>query len=103
MIDVPDGFVVKINSILYKYLWNWGGEKVKRSVLIRNIKSGGLKMPDLDTKITSWKSLWIRQILQSTNIPIWAYILENKIGLKCSIKELFGGRLDFCKLNEIKK
>ena len=50
MISNKKEFIKKVNTLLYSFIWK-GNDKVKRTVLISPIKKGGLKMPDLDSKI----------------------------------------------------
>ena len=43
IVDLPQEFVNRVNSMFFKFLWG-GSEKVKRTTLIKDYDSGGLKM-----------------------------------------------------------
>ena len=54
-------YVKKIEKIVYKFLWNNGPDKIKRSVIIQNCPDGGLKMIDIQSFLYYLKLKWIRR------------------------------------------
>ena len=51
--------LAEINDLLYTFLWNGKGDKIKRRVMINDLGAGGLKMIDISSFN---KSLKIRRI-----------------------------------------
>ena len=41
--------LVEINDLLYTFLWNGKGDKIKRRVIINDLGAGGLKMIDISS------------------------------------------------------
>ena len=54
--------VKQINNIIFKYLWNGGPDKVKRSNIVQDYDRGGLKMIDIQSFIKSLKISWIKRL-----------------------------------------
>ena len=59
--------IKEINGIFYSFLWNNKGDKIKRSVMINNYESGGLKMVDIFSCNKSLKTTWIKKYLDESN------------------------------------
>ena len=55
-------FIKKINTLLFSFVWK-GKDKVKRTVLINQIEKGGLKMPDLNSIISTQRIMCIKKYL----------------------------------------
>ena len=53
-------FIKKINTLLFSFVWK-GKDKVKRTVLINQIEKGGLKMPDLNSIISTQRIMCIKK------------------------------------------
>ncbi len=70
MLPLPDGFIKKVNVILYKYIWG-NSEKIKRQVCINNLSKGGLGMIDLQSHFEALKASWINRIYDGSNLS-WA-------------------------------
>ena len=45
--DPSEGTIKKLNGVLFRFLWNGGPDKIKRSTLVQNYKDGGLKMIEI--------------------------------------------------------
>ena len=54
----------KLNSILFKFIWDGKPDKIKRCVITSNLEQGGLKMINLSTFISSLKLSWIKRFLE---------------------------------------
>ena len=59
--------IKEINDIFYRFLWNNKGDKIKRSVMINDYESGGLKMIDISSFNKSLKTTWIKKYLDESN------------------------------------
>ena len=46
-LPTPPDILKTINSILYDFLWDGNGDKIKRTTMINNYAKGGLKMLDI--------------------------------------------------------
>ena len=54
-------------DILYNFLWNNKGDKIKRSVVINDYDKGGLKMIDISLFNKSLKTVWISKYFDDSN------------------------------------
>ena len=54
--------LAEINDLLYTFLWNGKGDKIKRRVMINDLGAGGLKMIDISSFNKSLKMTWIKKI-----------------------------------------
>ena len=64
---VPQSIIDEVDSIFYKFLWPKGKHHVKKRVIIQDIADGGLKMPDIESKIKSVKLTWVNRLLCESN------------------------------------
>ena len=62
----PDDFLKTIERIFYKFLWNGGPDRIKRIVIVKNLKAGGLRMVNLSEFINALKISWPRRAIQSS-------------------------------------
>lgn len=67
----PDHIVKQLDRHFYKFLWNSGPDRIKRNVMIQDVKDGGLKMVNTNKFIQSLKVTWLRRILLSSNECSW--------------------------------
>ena len=52
----PPGELIKqIERLFFKFLWNNGPERIKRSTIIKNVKEGGLRMTNISFFIKALK------------------------------------------------
>ena len=57
---VPSMNVInQICSIMHEFLWN-GQDKIKRKIIVKDIENGGLRVPDLKTKLDTQRIIQIR-------------------------------------------
>ena len=68
--------IKKINTILYKYLWKGGAERIKREILQGPYDLGGIKMPDIRTLCDSLHLKWLQYIITKTGV-IQAWVVSN--------------------------
>ena len=77
-----------INNILYTFLWNNKPNKIKSSIITKQVREGGLQMVNLNAFIEAQKATWVRRLL-TTNSK-WQTLLYLEIDLEklcsCHIK-----------------
>ena len=83
----------EINGIFYSFLWNNKGDKIKRSVMINNYESGGLKVIDISSFNKSLKTTWIQKYLDESNRGKWKDFFELELG-KYGESLVFTGNLN---------
>ena len=68
----PQKVVHEINSILYDFLWDSKGDKIKRTEIINDYDNkGGLKMIDIQSFHASLKTKWVKSYLNTENKGKW--------------------------------
>ena len=68
--------LTEINKLLYTFLRNGKGVKIKRNVIINDFCDGGLKMIDIFSFNKSLKATWIKKYLDNSNNGKWKLFLE---------------------------
>ena len=71
----------EIEGIFYDFLWSESTHKVKKSVIIQDVRNGGHGMLDLSTFILTQKLKWIRLYLENHNAH-WRVLMESLINVK---------------------
>lgn len=74
-----DEFISNLNSILFSFLWDNKPDRVKRDIIIKTYREGGLKMIDIQSFIYSLKTAWIRRLITNANTCKYTKILESEI------------------------
>ena len=74
LISSKKEFITKINSLLFSFVWK-GKDKVKRTAFINPIEKGGLKMPDLNSMISTQRLMCIKRYL-NPDTASWKYFLD---------------------------
>ena len=70
----PEGFVERINKLLFNFLWG-KRDKVCRGKVTKAIKDGGLNMTDIQCFFRSLKAKWINRFISSDHDnDTWTYI-----------------------------
>ena len=59
---VPEWFVQKVNDMMFKFLWNNGPDRVKRTTIIGDIEEGGLKMIHFESMVKAQKVIWVKRL-----------------------------------------
>ena len=67
---VPVDIIKKVNSMIFKFIWNGKPEKIKRNVLIREFEEGGLKAPDFEVMITAASYKWFKACVENDD-KLW--------------------------------
>jgi len=60
-------YLKEICQLLYNFLWDGRGDKIKRSVMLNKYKDGGLKMLDIQSFNYALKSKWVKKYLDDNN------------------------------------
>ena len=99
VIHITPHYQKRIESCLYKFIWKGGGDKVKRTTIIRDYKNGGLKMLDQEALQKKLSVKWVQHFLDNSVISPWKSVLAEyikpygdlKLILTCNFdeKELF--------------
>ena len=55
----------RYKKTIVKLIWNDKPPKVKYSCLINTLENGGMKLQDIETKITASKTKWIHKIIDT--------------------------------------
>ena len=87
-LPTPPDVLKTINSILYDFLWDGKGDKIKRTTMINSYAKGGLKMLDIQSFNESLKMKWIQGYLNEENKGKWKLFFDHYLGK-------FGGKLLF--------
>ena len=84
----------EINDLLYTFLWNGKGDKIKRKLMINDLSVGGLKMIDICSFNKSLKTTWIKKYLDNNNKGKWKIFFD--IALKnYGCQKFFSYNLNF--------
>ena len=59
----PMSTIDRIEKIIYSFIWDSKPDKIKRSTLIQNYETGGIKMIHIEKFIMSFKVTWVKKIL----------------------------------------
>ena len=68
-------YLKQIHQILYNFLWDGKGDKIKRSVMLNEYKDGGLKMLDIQSFNCALKTKWVQKYLDDSNHAKWKLFL----------------------------
>ena len=70
------GALKEINYLLYDFLWDKRGDKIKRVEMINDYDKGGLKMIDVQSFNESLKMKWIQGYLNNDNQGKWKLFVD---------------------------
>ena len=65
--------VIRINRMLYEFLWDGKPDKISRNVAKQKLENGGIAMIDIEIFDKALKMTWIRRILVGD--PMWKKII----------------------------
>ena len=75
-LPTDQGAFKEINTLLYDFLWNGKGDKIKRTEMINDYEKGGLKMIDIQSFNKSLKMKWVQGYLNDDNYGKWKLFLD---------------------------
>ena len=62
----PGELIKRLDKLFYKFLWNSGPDRIKRSVIIKDLQAGGLRMININLFIKALKLLWLRTVIKTS-------------------------------------
>ena len=69
-------YLKEIHQLLYNFLWDGKGDKIKRSVMLNEYKDGALKMLDIRSFNYALKSKWVKKYLDDNNQAKWKLFFD---------------------------
>ena len=75
-LPTDQGALKEINTMLYDFLWNGKGDKIKRTEMINDYDKGRLKMIDIQSFNKSLKMKWVQGYLNDDNYGKWKLFLD---------------------------
>ena len=64
----------KLEKLFYKFLWNGGPDRIKRTIVIKDLQAGGLRMINVQYFIKALKITWLRRVIK--NYEIFFFVLR---------------------------
>ena len=80
----------EVNELLYQFIYDGKGEKIKRDTLIGPYEKGGFKMIDITLKNKAMKMSWLKKCINIEGV--WKHYLTSRIPIdlkyltRCNIK-----------------
>ena len=75
LLTVPKEVIIKVNALIYNFIWNGKNDKVKRTLLEQDFEQGGLKMLDFETMVKAAKIKWIKRYFDGEHAD-WKIMFE---------------------------
>ena len=75
LLSVPKEDIIKVNTLIYNFIWNGKIDKVKSTLLEQDIAKGGLKMLDFETMVKGAKIKWIKRYFEGEHAD-WKIMFE---------------------------
>lgn len=67
----PGNLIKQLERMFYKFLWNSGPDRIKRSIIIKDMNAGGLRMINILNFIKALKISWLRRAIQNSENCTW--------------------------------
>ena len=97
----PDRLIHELQRSVFYFIWNKKRDRISRQTAIKNLRQGGLGIPDIVKQIHALKLTWVRKMFFSNHK--WKHLLY-QVFPKASILEKIGADLpDNCFLNSFWK
>ena len=71
LINVPEWVINTVESAIYGFVWKGKKDRIKRTVLINNFRSGDLNMVDIRSKIASLKANVVKRFFENQSDTLW--------------------------------
>lgn len=65
-IPIPERYSKEINTMIWKFIWDNGVERISRKVMTKPVDKGGLNAPDFRLMVQASKISWIKRYLNSS-------------------------------------
>ena len=82
-IVIPDKYIKEINAMMFKFIWKGKRERIKRSILHKDIEHGGLSVPDFSLMVKAARVAWFKKYTMEVE-HVWKLTFESFID-KCDI------------------
>ena len=76
-LPTPKEVIKEINALLYDFLWDNKGDKIKRTEMINNYSKGGLKMIDIASFNQALKMKWVKSYLDDQDTGKWKFFFQS--------------------------
>ena len=76
VLQIPTEIIVKLNKIIYSFIWKAKCDKVKRDQICKDYSKGGLKVIDFKYVNKAIKVKWVKQYLDPTVQADWKETLN---------------------------
>lgn len=60
---LEENYIKNINRLIFKFLWN-NYDRIKRNIVIGDIKDGGIGLIDIELKLKVLKVVWVLRLLE---------------------------------------
>ena len=70
----PNQVLKKLQHDIFDFIWDKKRDKIKRTIAIRQIKEGGINVPNVEVYVKSLKLTWMKKLVKE-NPPKWKVIL----------------------------
>ena len=60
---IPEWVIESVDELFFNFLWSNKKAHVKKEVIVKEIKSGGLKMPLFEATVVGVKCTWVKRII----------------------------------------
>ena len=72
----PGELEKKLEKLFYKFLWNGGPDRIKRTIVIKDLQAGGLRMINAQYFIKALKITCLKKVIKNNESTTW-YDLSN--------------------------
>ena len=73
----PDNIMQEVNRLCFNFLWDYKPSKIKKEMIIKNYKHGGMSMIDLNNYNKSLKISWMKRALLDDKYSTCINLSEN--------------------------
>ena len=97
VLPVNKKYLNELQSLFFRFIWDRGKDKIKRSIMHLPVEEGGLNVPNLEIFSKTIKMIWIKKLLNNEDFSPWKHLILSKL-------IPFGGNLIwFYDTNHLKK
>lgn len=78
----PQKNITKADTVIFQFLWRNKNHYIKRSQLVKEYDKGGIKAPEFESMVSTFRVNWLKSCLSQPN-SMWLHIprsLFKKIG-----------------------
>ena len=75
----PEKMIKELEKECFKFIWNNGSEKIKRTNMFNSYEDGGFKVPNIKLFCQAQKLTWIKKLLDDTIFSDWKTLFLNDV------------------------